>query len=162
MGAFECPFFLPQSRSLEKRRIGGAFVIEKRQFSRENTLEAVDMADYEQFKAVVCYLVENLNKITSQAVNDRDFIEELVLEHDDWYTQLKIAFSNDLTLRQTACFSAFDSYIDKISGQENEELWTNEAFFERPEWKDVREIAALVILSFSTDPPRDDTWQIHG
>jgi len=113
------------------------------------------MTEDEKFKAVVGYLLENLNKIRSQAVNERDFIEELVLEQEDWYLQLKIAFSHYLTLRQTACLSAFDSYLDKISGPENEELWSNEAFFERPEWDDVRVVAALVISAFSTVTAQD-------
>jgi len=124
-------------------------------FSIENSLGAADMTEDEKFKAVVGYLLENLNKIRSQAVNERDFIEELVLEQEDWYLQLKIAFSHYLTLRQTACLSAFDSYLDKISGPENEELWSNEAFFERPEWDDVRVVAALVISAFSTVTAQD-------
>jgi len=79
----------------------------------------------------------------------------LALEFDDWYVQLFTAFSHYLTLRQTSCLLAFHSYLSNIGGEENEELWTDEAFVHRQEWKDVSTIGAMVISSFSADPPQE-------
>ncbi len=108
------------------------------------------MASDEHFGQIVGFLIVNLEKMQLRSIDNSFFPEELALEFDDWYSALIPKYEQDLTARQAACLSALYSYIDKISGEENTPLWTQEAFVERKEWEDVRLIANLIVGSFSS------------
>ena len=104
----------------------------------------------EHLEKIVRLLISNLEKILSCSVGSFISPEELALEFDDWYSALIPKFERDLTARQSASLSALDSYLSKISGEENEVLWTHEAFVDSTEWRDVRLIANMIIESFSS------------
>jgi hypothetical protein len=108
------------------------------------------MARDEHFGKIVGLLIINLEKMRSRSTDNSSFPEELALEFDDWYSALIPKFEQDLTARQVACLSALNSYLDKISGEENAPLWTQEAFVDGKEWGDVRLIANLIVESFSS------------
>jgi hypothetical protein len=94
-------------------------------------------------------LIVNLEKLATPLPSNSFSCEELALEFDDWYSALIPTHEKELSARQTACLSALHSYFDKISGEENAVLWTQNAMINRQEWDDIRLIARMAIDSLS-------------
>lgn len=83
--------------------------------------------------------------------------DELALDYGHWCLCL---LSNDygkLTQPQRSALTRLDNYFEKISGQVNAHLWTDEAIRTRSEWTEIREMAAelLVIFGWPVEIPAE-------
>ena len=67
---------------------------------------------------------------------------------DDWRNMLMLHRDEGVTVRQVAALSALDAYLLVLSDADDPPLWECEALQSRPEWDDVRTLAALAIDAF--------------
>jgi hypothetical protein len=80
---------------------------------------------------------------------DGDFREDgLALDFDHWCLRILTKFPGQLTFRQKALLNALDAYLDAMSGEGNEDLWTEEAIRRSREWEDVRQLARQALEAF--------------
>ncbi len=54
----------------------------------------------------------------------------------------------ELTNEQRSCLIALNRRLDEMSGEENADLWTEDALRCRPEWEEVREDARRILELF--------------
>ena len=87
-----------------------------------------------------------------------DFVckaDELALDFADWYHCATGNYPGDFTETQKRGLAELIEFLDKISGQENAHLWTDEALSSRPEWAQIRLMAlsCLASLGWPLDTP---------
>ena len=54
---------------------------------------------------------------------------------------------------QASAIQAVDQKLDQMSGSQNDELWWEEALHRRPEWAEVRRLAATALAELSGRDP---------
>ena len=70
-------------------------------------------------------------------------IDELALEFEDsLLTHEALLERGDLTDQQMKCLATLDRALDRMSGEKNADLWTIEALWSKPEWGNIRNLAA--------------------
>lgn len=83
-----------------------------------------------------------------EAMGDANAVDELALALDDSFWIVHDAFSkNRLGRDELASLNRLNSYLDKMSGEENSDVWTLGSLQESSEWQEVRRLATQAILS---------------
>lgn len=81
--------------------------------------------------------------------------DEIALDFDNWCKWALDGFdAPSLTDEQRSSLAALDSRFDRMSGEHNPDLWTDDALQCRPEWDEVRDDASRVLDAFG--------WSIDG
>jgi len=80
--------------------------------------------------------------------------DELALDYGHWLEASADWVRAECTPEQRSTLEALSSSLDAMSGQEREELWTEQAVIESQEWMHVRALAssALKLLGWSGEP----------
>lgn len=108
-----------------------------------------------------------IQNLTLDAVQQRDYLKKLFSQEDEylkiWADELALEFDYYFTMidqfKEDACIPekaiksmySLDAYLDEISGEENELLWTDEALFEAKEWEHVRFLAGRCLKGLGED-----------
>lgn len=83
--------------------------------------------------------------------------DEMALDFDKWAKSVHTYWT--LTEEQAASLIELDTYLERLSGSENAELWTDEALAADPRWDRVRALAEAALASFQwpkeTPPPEE-------
>ena len=74
--------------------------------------------------------------------------DDLAQEFDHWCLCVLSSEGGNLTVRQRALLNALDAYFDTMSIDGQEQLWTEDAIRNRPEWADIRGLACQALSSF--------------
>jgi hypothetical protein len=72
--------------------------------------------------------------------------EEIALEFDNWAKAVPTFW--ELTSEQENRLFVLDEFLEEMSGEQNENLWTDQALFSDPHWNKVRLLAKKVLASF--------------
>ena len=82
-----------------------------------------------------------------EAIRDMS-LDELALDFDN-FISAATPFLIESDVHGLNFLNAINVQLTKISGQENAELWTEDAFFTDENWKSIKEKAQLAIRHFS-------------
>jgi hypothetical protein len=74
--------------------------------------------------------------------------DELALDFDNFYQAYMSNFASELSPDAREALRAIDESLDRMSGPENAELWTDEAVVTHPAWSDLRRQAARALELF--------------
>ena len=75
--------------------------------------------------------------------------DEIAIDFDNWCRwALQGADAPPLTEEQRSSLIALNSRLDRMSGEHNAELWTDEALRYNSEWDDVRNDARRILDAF--------------
>ena len=74
--------------------------------------------------------------------------EELALEFEQHYENIKMQDSDSWSLDQRSALVALDSQLEGMSGELNEHLWLESDSLEQPEWDAVRILASAACSAF--------------
>jgi hypothetical protein len=74
---------------------------------------------------------------------------ELASNFSNWWLWFSNASNNGLTESQSSALRRIDEFLNRISGPENEALWTDEALRDSPSWEEVRKLAATALRAFN-------------
>jgi hypothetical protein len=106
-----------------------------------------------------------LNALASDGAQQRDYLnklgsegnkfiylgpDELMMDFDD-SLRLIDQFKEDASITEKAIKSmhTLDVYLEGMTGEKNEHLWTDEALFEAKEWEHVRFLAGRCLKGLS-------------
>ena len=77
-------------------------------------------------------------------------VDELGLEFEEaWLLAGTILESKGITKYQYDAIKKLNDKLDQISGEEHEDLWSENALFENEEWEQVRSLAKECLETFS-------------
>ena len=75
-------------------------------------------------------------------------VDELALDFDNFWRCAKSDDGERLTAEQIEMLDGLDSELERMSGHENAELWTEEGLRHSPRWERIREDARLALNAF--------------
>lgn len=89
---------------------------------------------------------DQLHHLTS--IGCKEAVDELALELDDVFPDSGPVAGLELNREQLDAVRDLEAKLDRMSGQEHEDLWTPEALRKRSEWAEIRQAAkrALAFL----------------
>jgi hypothetical protein len=81
--------------------------------------------------------------------------DELALEFDEWRRRLfDCAIASNWPDAATRLIEVIDQQLEAMSGQANEQLWSDQALAASAEWNQVRDLSRQLILEMNwTDEP---------
>ena len=83
-----------------------------------------------------------------EAMGDASAIDELALAFDESYWTVNEAFTrNQMSRDELKALSNLNGCLNRMSGEEHADLWTQEALNNGDEWIEVRRLATKAILS---------------
>lgn len=79
--------------------------------------------------------------------------DELALEYDNFLVSTLDNFESDFTAEQVQALRRVNGLLEEMSGEENAELWTDQAVCSHARWDEVRRLAqqAMQLLGWSCD-----------
>lgn len=72
--------------------------------------------------------------------------DELALDFDHWSRSVRNFW--ELSDEHAACLASLNDYLDRMSGEANISLWTDEALRNDPHWEQVRHLARVALAAF--------------
>jgi hypothetical protein len=75
--------------------------------------------------------------------------DELALDFDNCFQVFKGKEFGRITNEQKKSLEILDSELAAMSGEENKELWTEEALLQNPRWENIRELSKKVLKEFN-------------
>ncbi len=82
-----------------------------------------------------------------EAMGDKDAIDELALALDDSFWIVNDAFTkNQLGRDELTSLNRLNSHLDKMSGEDNSHLWTQDGLLQSDQWQETRRLATQAIL----------------
>jgi hypothetical protein len=74
-------------------------------------------------------------------------VDELSLDFDNWWLCIR-SREGLVTSQQRSLLAEIDEQLDRMSGKENSELWTEDALRENPWWEHIRDLARKTLSAF--------------
>ena len=94
-----------------------------------------------------------------------DFVckpDELALDFDNCYRVAKPQLISMNSKECLAAVDAIDSHLERMSGEDNAHLWTDQAVKESLEWKELRKVASdacrMLGIPIECPPPSPDAF----
>ena len=88
---------------------------------------------------------QQLNYLNS--IGAIDNVDELALEFDDVFIVMTSQSNTFLSEEQKKLICDLNLYLDAMSEEENEHLWTTNALLNSKEWAEVRRISKLCLAA---------------
>lgn len=83
-------------------------------------------------------------------LGDAELVDELALEFDDEFgIAPQLANAGIIPWRAVELLGALDLALDRMSGPENQRLWTSAALNSGDEWKEIRRLARVALSALS-------------
>ncbi len=83
-----------------------------------------------------------------EAMGDANAVDELALAMDDSFRVVNEAFASEQLGRdELTSLNLLNNHLDKMSGEENANLWTPQGLRQSGEWQEARRLATNAILS---------------
>ncbi|HEY9401658.1 MAG TPA: hypothetical protein VIQ24_03110 [Pyrinomonadaceae bacterium] len=86
-------------------------------------------------------------------------VEELALDFDHWSRCVLSNNRGELSEEQKSLLRKLDGTFDQLSGGQSQNLWTEDALRNSPEWQTVRDIARAALTSFGWAAERPPSYQ---